>query len=377
MSSRPQQIHFLAAVAALALSALPAARAQTYTVTDLGTTGARDINNSGQIVIGDTIYQNGNLTTIPSATNVIGNVTTTFSGISINDAGQVTGNLSYHVDSNPGVYDAHTNVHVGLYSGGVTTDLQATDVAGNILLYAQGLNSGGSVVGWGEVHGAGAPALYPTAYASAYGYLGLTDTATLRAVNSDAWAINSAGTVVGNTAFNTISTNSYASTLAFSYNSTSGYTNLGAMLGWNFSTAAAINDSGVIAGYGTNGLWVYNGSTFTVPGPNMTVTNISNSGLVVGYGNDGHAYSYLAGAADIVDLNTLLPANSGWVLRLAFGVNDAGQIVGEGYDNGVYTSFLLTPIPEPATYAALLGAATLAVALFRRRHKQPTAFPTP
>jgi hypothetical protein len=39
------------------------------------------------------------------------------------------------------------------------------------------------------------------------------------------------------------------------------------------------------------------------------------------------------------DLNTLLPVGSGWTLAVANGINDSGQIVGNG-NNG---AFLLTP----------------------------------
>jgi probable HAF family extracellular repeat protein len=43
------------------------------------------------------------------------------------------------------------------------------------------------------------------------------------------------------------------------------------------------------------------------------------------------------------DLNTLIPANSGWFLQEARGINDAGQIVGSGWNNGQYRAFVLTP----------------------------------
>jgi len=42
-------------------------------------------------------------------------------------------------------------------------------------------------------------------------------------------------------------------------------------------------------------------------------------------------------------LNNLIPANSGWVLGRAVDINDAGQIVGNGFKNGQPKAFLLTP----------------------------------
>ena len=44
-----------------------------------------------------------------------------------------------------------------------------------------------------------------------------------------------------------------------------------------------------------------------------------------------------------VDLNTLIPLNSGWFLREARGINDQGMIVGNGTLNGVERGFLLAP----------------------------------
>lgn len=48
----------------------------------------------------------------------------------------------------------------------------------------------------------------------------------------------------------------------------------------------------------------------------------------------------------VKDLNSFVPANSGWVLVAANGINDKGEIVGEGIYNGVTSAFLLTPDPQ-------------------------------
>jgi hypothetical protein len=42
------------------------------------------------------------------------------------------------------------------------------------------------------------------------------------------------------------------------------------------------------------------------------------------------------------DLNKLIPAGSGWMLQEAYGINNAGQIVGTGMHNGQEHAFLLT-----------------------------------
>jgi len=45
----------------------------------------------------------------------------------------------------------------------------------------------------------------------------------------------------------------------------------------------------------------------------------------------------------MVDLNTMLPPNSGWELLAGRYINDAGQIVGFGFLDGRFAQFLLTP----------------------------------
>lgn len=45
------------------------------------------------------------------------------------------------------------------------------------------------------------------------------------------------------------------------------------------------------------------------------------------------------------DLNDLLPANSGWVLEQAAGINDNGIIVGRGTINGETHAFGMTDSP--------------------------------
>jgi probable HAF family extracellular repeat protein len=43
------------------------------------------------------------------------------------------------------------------------------------------------------------------------------------------------------------------------------------------------------------------------------------------------------------DLNSLIPVGSGWVLSIANGINDSGEIVGYGLIHGKTHGFLLTP----------------------------------
>ena len=76
---------------------------------------------------------------------------------------------------------------------------------------------------------------------------------------------------------------------------------------------------------------------------------INEHGQSVGYSQDEHVASRRAvmwseGAAH--DLTALLPAKSGWILGMATGINDDGQIVGLGVHNGNRKGFVLTPPPN-------------------------------
>ncbi len=75
---------------------------------------------------------------------------------------------------------------------------------------------------------------------------------------------------------------------------------------------------------------------------------INNSGQIVGVSIDaatGNETAVVWQGKTPVDLNTLIAANSGWVLQCAQSINDAGQISGFGTINGVVHAFLATPIP--------------------------------
>ena len=86
---------------------------------------------------------------------------------------------------------------------------------------------------------------------------------------------------------------------------------------------------------------------------------INDSGDVVGrsgiqdgtYGGDVHAFLKESGQP-MIDLNTLIPADSGWTISSATAINNDGQIAANGYQDGGGThALLLTPTsdnPPPA-----------------------------
>jgi len=125
------------------------------------------------------------------------------------------------------------------------------------------------------------------------------------------------------------------------------------------SIANAINNFGVIVGQSdgktTDGHWhaVYWDTSHKIhdlgimPGANYSIAfGINDHHVIVGYGNlannAAHAMIWIPGKG-MQDLNSLIPANSGWTLINANSINNLGQITGYGLFNGHNHAFLLTP----------------------------------
>lgn len=96
---------------------------------------------------------------------------------------------------------------------------------------------------------------------------------------------------------------------------------LGTLPTGNSSEGFAINADGVIVG-GSN-IFVQN-----PPGESPPGTYVS--------------HGFLCTNGQMQDLNDLIPANTGWVLGEATGINDKGEIVGNGTINGNQHAYLLT-----------------------------------
>ncbi len=136
----------------------------------------------------------------------------------------------------------------------------------------------------------------------------MQDLGTLGGSRSIAFSINDSGQIVGQSDYLISSPFLHH---AFLTTAGSAMQDLGT-LGGGFSTANGINNAGQIAG-------------------NSTLTGDTAV----------HAFIYQNGA--MTDLNTLLPANSGWVLQNAAAINDIGQIVGQGTLNRISHGFRLDP----------------------------------
>ena len=139
--------------------------------------------------------------------------------------------------------------------------------------------------------------------------------------------------------------------LAFRWDEKGGYTALGTLGGRN-SYGMGINDSGVVAGHAQTSSGYLHAAVWTnsraqdigtLGGHNSYAYGINYRGAVVGYSQvsngDFHAFLFQDGV--LYDLNDLLGNNTGWELRYAFGINNQGQIVGEGLYQGQVHAFRL------------------------------------
>lgn len=108
------------------------------------------------------------------------------------------------------------------------------------------------------------------------------------------------------------------------------------------STISGLNNAGTTVvnnGPGTDFLVDANGST-TAMSDGDTFASLNNNNIAVGT-RAGRAILWENGQR--LDINSMIPVNSGWVLNAATGINDKGQVVGFGTLNGAPTGFILTP----------------------------------
>lgn len=125
-------------------------------------------------------------------------------------------------------------------------------------------------------------------------------------------------------------------------------------LGGSSSCAFSINDSSHVVGgsFISDGQWhafLWDGQMKDLGtlGGSSEARSINEDGQVVGWSEiagGGVRHAFLWEDDVMIDLNRLLPAESGWVLNEAHGINDRGQIVGGGTYEGATCAFLLSPV---------------------------------
>ena len=336
-----------------------------YSITGLGTlqgqssSVATSINNSGQVV--GISYNSsdgyfgpypGPASASPLGFNVTGTGAMSFiynggqisqinptGGLanSINNAGQVAGGNTSINDSGQyvtgtigGVYPQNLSNGSQLVTNGTTTNLPP-------LFGPYAINNSGQIAGYLIVnvgHSNFDPAIYQNGQVTDL----VSKVASGAYYDGRAIAINQKGdaliTVQQSAPLNGLPAGQAGPLNSYLYNAGTGQmTNLTALPGGTGLVAAALNDKDQAVG---NGFLYSNGS--------------------------------------LKSLLSVLPAGSGWSYLTATGINDSGQIVGQGTFNGQLEAFEMTPnaqqVPEPASvvvWCVATTAAAIAIGVRQRR----------
>jgi probable HAF family extracellular repeat protein len=251
---------------------------------------------------------------------------------SVNDYGQVAG---YSASSGDFGF-----TRAFLYENGILINLGSLN---NSISYGLGINNRRQVVGYSfSTEG-------DRAFAWADG--SMANLGVLRGgLSSIASAINDIGQVVGRSQTTGDARHAFL-------RSNQGMFDLGTLSGGTDSMATAINNQGQVVGWSetSNGrrafLWSQSTGMLnleSLTGGPTEATGINQSGQVVGWEQrtNGLLSAFiLTSQTGMRNLNDLLPPNTGWRAEVAHGINDFGQIIGEGsYLNGNTRAILLSPV---------------------------------
>ena len=280
----------------------------------------------------------GNVTDLNSPQKLVG----WGAAYGINDAGRVLGTM---------------RSSVGIYTDNQFRPLGGWDLMGAELLYSGDINSAGRAVAT-DIRGG------PSYYFAASGE-------GTELVGATGMAINNRGEVTS------------SCPELFIWKAESGLTRIALPEGFTSARGQDITDGGVIAGS------LYDRTTsrcrafidraaaeiqalpLLAPYDSRQALAVTEQGRAIGFAMDssgpkgsGKPVLWDNGAA--CDLNSLIPADSGWVLGSVSDMSNSGYAAGYGWYHGRAECFFLRPIPDPSGALMVFGAVT-ALLLGRRR----------
>jgi probable HAF family extracellular repeat protein len=323
-----------------------------YTVTDLGAqfsgTSEADGINNAGQVLGDYQSAGGNTQGFVYSNGAFTNLAPAVGFTQVNPVAINNNGLVVAMDVSGG---SSTTV---LYSGGTPTNLGSLN---GLTPYA--INDSGVIAGIDQ--NAGQNRAVTDTYNPSTGTTTISALGSLGYGWTTADAINNSGVVTGEA----LTSNGLYQVYSYSNGV---MTNLNSPYSGNAS-GHSINAQGDIAGYTENGLgqaFLYKNGQFTaltLPGQTHdTPDGINDYDSVVGtafVSSASTAFLYTP-ALGTVNLNSLISPSSGWTLKSTSGINDAGQIVGTGVNaQGQTHAFLLTPSIASVTTTTMSASAPL------------------
>jgi probable HAF family extracellular repeat protein len=412
------------------LSNLPKSRVVTeYKLYDVGTLGGSDsvfynwdytggnfspspFNRVGQLagssvlpddpnLVGSYLWSFGKLQQLPTLQN--GNLYDGGSNANaVNDLGVAVGASAYGVLSS---YNGQPYYHAVSWNDGKVKDLG--DLGGGES-WANSINNSGLVAGFADNTIPDQYSFYGTQFHAATWQGGnIRDLGTLGGTDSEAWAVNDRGDVIGIAFLDTppvppfnqpqtdaflwskghmtdlgslgggfstpsaVNQNGQVTVISFdasnqhilSYLWSSGKKYVLPSLGGTFVQASNLNDWGLVTGAGTDstdssfiaGLWI---PSLHLKLPLGTVSGdtgsiglaVNNLGIVVGgsgaisLSGTSYSHAFVWQLGELRDLNTLTPGHSPFTLNVAYAVNDRGMIAALGTDTLGHThAFVLVP----------------------------------
>lgn len=358
----------------LGIFAAPALAAPSYTVTTLNT-GQYDqwrlIDNAG------TLYGSSNWR---AAFHAGGSTTVVRVSTSPFPTGAITAiSNAGHMAS----YEYWTTIGDVVYADGYLTLNGATTLlpafghgGGGVDTFTHGVNNAGTVVGSSRTNLRlpGGDPHYPRFASHAYAYSDNTmkDLGTLGGTQSSAFGINAAGTIVGG------ADNAASAKRAFIYEN-GRMTDLGAFAGGT-SLATGINDAGLIigqsahrAGSDVQSAFLYANGVMSdlgwSPQRASSAVDINEAGQIIGYGTDANGLErgFIFQNGQLLQLDTAVDPLDNWIIKTTYSINDNGLILADACKLDVCGTVLLSPVPEPETYAMMLAGLGLLGFCARRR----------
>jgi probable HAF family extracellular repeat protein len=337
-TTRKSAISVMLATLWLCASASQSA-AQTYTVTDLGTLPGNTVSKAYALNDAGEAAGVSETPTAAIATTFSGGKATSISTLgssvslanAINRLGEIAGWNSY--DSN-----ANFDPQAFLYSNGSMLNINSASVFPSGT-EAYGINNSGEVVGTGY--------LSPSNF-HAFLYSGGTmkDLGPSGAYQASAYAINTSGQIVGSYSLNSGASGTFLYTHGM-------MTTLLNPVGSRGGFGVAINDNGEIVGAlypseggshaaeFSHGAWTDLGSLAGAQGSEANAIN--TAGQIVGTAifppiykpfRPGKHVPFISTTGGLVNLNTLIPAGTGFTLTDALAINDSGQILCDATNAG-------------------------------------------